>query len=63
MVGAPSGRAAGQCLGAPSPSDRVPAALVGPWLWALPTPDTGYEHFSPLFCMNKRQASCQLSPS
>lgn len=51
-----------RCLGALLPGDRLPAALAGPLLWALPTPDIGYEHFSLLFCMNKRQASCQLSP-
>lgn len=54
--------ATGRCLRAPLPSDWLPATLAGPLLWALPTPDTGYEHFSLLFCMDKRQASCQLSP-
>lgn len=39
------GEATGRCLGAPSPSDRPPAAPEGPMLWALPTPDSGYEHF------------------
>lgn len=31
-------------------------------LWALPTPDTGSEHFPLFFCTDKRQASCQVSP-
>ena len=41
------------------PASRSPG---GPLLWALPTPDIGSEHFSLPFCMNRRQASCQLSP-
>lgn len=49
--------------GGPVAWRQVPAGLAGPSPWPLPTPDTGYEHL-PLLCgMNKRRASCQLSPS